>query len=156
MTIQVDFSKLRANDALDMAIAIEEEGSYYYEQLADWIGDSNPEVSDFFRRMSVREKRHHDQVVALREKLFAGKPSSHAEKVSWGVEAPDFDAVPNDITLRQAFDVAMDSETRAHDFYASAIEYAADDQIAELFEGLRASEADHQRLLKEEMAKFLP
>ena len=105
--------------------------------------------------MSVREKRHHDQVVALREKLFAGKPSSHAEKVSWGVEAPDFDAVPNDITLRQAFDVAMDSETRAHDFYASAIEYAADDQIAELFEGLRASEADHQRLLKEEMAKFL-
>jgi rubrerythrin len=155
MTIQVDFSKLRANDALDMAIAIEEEGSYYYEQLADWIGDSNPEVSDFFRRMSVREKRHHDQVVALREKLFAGKPSSHAEKVSWGVEAPDFDAVPNDITLRQAFDVAMDSETRAHDFYASAIEYAADDQIAELFEGLRASEADHQRLLKEEMAKFL-
>ena len=155
MTIQVDFSKLRANDALDMAIAIEEEGSYYYEQLADWIGDSNPEVSDFFRRMSVREKRHHDQVVALREKLFAGKPSSHAEKVSWGVEAPDFEAVPNDITLRQAFDVAMDSETRAHDFYASAIEYAADDQIAELFEGLRASEAEHQRLLKEEMAKYL-
>jgi hypothetical protein len=92
MTIQVDFSKLRANDALDMAIAIEEEGSYYYDQLADWIGDNNPEVSDFFRRMSVREKRHHDQVVALREKLFAGKPSSHAEKVSWGVEAPDFDA----------------------------------------------------------------
>ena len=155
MTIQVDFSKLRANDALDMAIAIEDEGSYYYEQLADWIGDSNPEVSDFFRRMSVRERRHHEQVVALREKLFAGKPSSHAEKVSWGVEAPDFDSVPNDITLRQAFDVAMESETRAHDFYASAIEYAADDQIAELFEGLRASEAEHQRLLKEEMAKFL-
>ncbi len=155
MTIQVDFSKLRANDALDMAIAIEDEGAYYYEQLADWIGDHKPDVSDFFRRMSVRERRHHDQVVALREELFAGKASSHAEKVSWGVEAPDFDAVPNDITLRQAFDVAMDSEVRAHDFYASAIEYAADDQIADLFEGLRASEADHQRLLKEEMAKYL-
>ena len=155
MTIQVDFSKLKANDALDMAIAIEDEGSYYYEQLADWIGDNNPEVSDFFRRMSVRERRHHDQVVALREKLFAGKPSSHAEKVSWGVEAPDFESVPNDVTLRQAFDVAMESETRAHDFYASAIEYAADEQIADLFEGLRQSEADHQRMLREEMAKFL-
>ena len=155
MTIQVDFSKLKANDALDMAIAIEDEGSYYYEQLADWIGDNNPEVSDFFRRMSVRERRHHDQVVALREKLFAGKPSSHAEKVSWGVEAPDFESVPNDVTLHQAFDVAMESETRAHDFYASAIEYAADDQIADLFEGLRQSEADHQRMLREEMAKFL-
>jgi rubrerythrin len=154
MTVQVDFSKLGANDALDLAIAIEDEGSYYYEQLADWVGASNPEVSDFFRRMGVRERRHHAQVVALREKLFAGAPSSHAEKVSWGVEAPDFDAVPDDITLRQAFEVAMDAETRAHDFYASALDYATDEQVAELFEGLRRAEEDHQRMLKEEMAKF--
>ena len=82
-------------------------------------------------------------------------PKSHAEKVSWAVEAPDYDAVPNDVTLRQAFDVAMEAETRAHDFYAGAIEYASDDKVAELFEGLRQAEADHQRMLREEMAKFL-
>jgi rubrerythrin len=155
MDVKIDFSKLSANDALDLAISIEDEGTYYYEQLADWVRENNPEVSEFFARMAQRERRHRDQIVALRQRLFGGTPSSDSEKVSWGVEVPDFEALSGDITLGKAFGVAMDSETRAHDFYAEAIEYAADDQIAELFEGLRKSEAEHQRMVKEEMEKFL-
>jgi rubrerythrin len=155
MTIDLDFSKLSGSDVLDLAIAIEDEATIYYEQLADWVGDGKPEVADFFKRMAVREKRHHDQIVSQRDRLFGDAPKSHAEKVSWAVEAPDFDAVPDDITLRQAFDVAMDAETRAHDFYAGALDYAADEQVAELFEGLRQAEADHQRMLREEMDKVL-
>ena len=130
MTIEIDFSKLSGRDVLDMAIAIEDEATIYYEQLADWVGDDKPQVVDFFKRMAVREKRHHDQIVALRDRLFADQ-------------------------LKQAFDVAMDAETRAHDFYAEALEYATDDKVTELFEGLRQAEADHQRMLQEEMTKFL-
>ena len=96
---------------LDMAIAIEDEATIYYEQLADWTGNDKPEVADFFKRMAVREKRHHDQIVAQRERLFPDATKSHAAKVSWAVEAPDYDAVPNDATLKQAFDAAMDAET---------------------------------------------
>ena len=155
MTIELDFSKLRGPDILDMAIAIEDEATMYYEQLADWVGDDKAEVADFFTRMAGWEKRHHDQLVAQRERLYPDAPKSHAEKVSWAVEAPDYDAVANDVSLKQAFDIAMDAETRAHDFYAGALEYAADDKVAELFEGLRKAEADHQRMLREEMAKFL-
>ena len=155
MTIELDFSKLRGPDVLDMAIAIEDEATIYYEQLADWTNNDQPEVADFFKRMAVREKRHHDQIVDQRERLFPDAPKSHAEKVSWAVEAPDYDAVPNDVTLRQAFDIAMDAETRAHDFYAGALDYASDDKVADLFEGLRKAEEDHQRMLREEMAKFL-
>jgi rubrerythrin len=155
MTIELDFSKLRGPDVLDMAIAIENEAQLYYEQLADWTGNDKPEVADFFKRMAVREKRHHDQIVDQRERLYPDAKKSHADAVSWAVEAPDYDAVPNDVTLKQAFDVAMDAETRAHDFYAGAIEFAADDQIADLFEGLRKAEADHQRMLRDEMAKYL-
>ena len=155
MTIELDFSKLRGPDVLDMAIAIEDEAMIYYEELADWVGADKPEVADFFKRMAVREKRHHDQIVAQRERLFPGTTKSHADQVSWAVEAPDYDAVPDDVTLRQAFDIAMDAETRAHDFYAGALDYASDDKLAELFEGLRQAEEDHQRMLREEMAKFL-
>ena len=155
MTIELDFSKLRGRDILDMAIAIEDEATIYYEQLADWVGDDKAEVADFFKRMAGWEKRHHDQIVAQRERLYPDAPKSHAEKVSWAVEAPDFDAVPDDITLKKAFDIAMDAETRAHDFYAGAIDYAMDDQVEKLFEGLRQAEADHQRMLREEMEKFL-
>ena len=155
MTIELDFSKLRGPDILDMAIAIEDEATIYYEQLADWVADDKPEVADFFTRMAGWEKRHHDQIVAQRDRLFPGAKKSHADKVSWAVEAPDFDAVPDDVSLRQAFDIAMDAETRAHDFYAGALDYASDDKVAELFEGLRQAEADHQRMLREEMAKSL-
>ena len=155
MTIELDFSKLSGRDVLDMAIAIEDEATLYYQQLADWVGEEKPEVAEFFKRMAVREKRHHDQIVAQRERLFADEPRSHADKVSWAVEAPDVYKVPDEVTLKQAFEVAMDAETRAHDFYAGALEYATDDQVTELFEGLRQAEADHQRMLEEEMAKFL-
>lgn len=155
MTIELDFSKLSGRDVLDMAIAIEDEATIYYEQLADWVGDDKPEVVDFFKRMAVREKRHHDQIVALRDRLFGDAPKSHADKVSWAVEAPDVYKVPDDVSLKQAFEVAMDAETRAHDFYAGALEYASEEQVTELFEGLRQAEADHQRMLEEEMEKLL-
>ena len=155
MTIDLDFSKLSGTDVLDMAIAIEDEAQLYYEQLAGWVGDDNPEVVDFFKRMAVREKRHHDQIVVLRKRLFGDAPVSNAAKVSWSVEEPDVYKVPEDVTLRQAFEVAMESETRAHDFYAGALEYATDDQVTELFEGLRQAEAEHRRLLEEEMKKRL-
>ena len=154
MTIELDFSKLSGTDVLDMAIAIEDEATIYYEQLADWVGDDKPEVVDFFKRMAVREKRHHDQIVALRERLFGDAPASNAAKVSWSVEEPDVYRVPDDVTLRQAFEVAMESETRAYDFYAGALEYATEDKVTDLFEGLRQAEADHQRMLREEMAKY--
>lgn len=156
MSLELDFSKLSGTDVLDMAIAIEDEAQIYYEQLADWVkGGKDAEVGDFFSRMATREERHRDQIVAQRERLFGDAPKSNAADVSWAVEAPDFDAVSNDATLRQAFDVAMDAETRAHDFYASALEYVSEETVAELFEGLRQSEAEHQRLLREEMARYL-
>ena len=154
MAIQLDFSKLSGTDVLDMAIAIEDEAELYYQQLADWVQDGDEAVRDFFRRMATRERRHHDQIVAQRQRLYGDAPKSNAGKVSWAVEMPDFDAVPTDATLRHAFDVAMESETRAHDFYAGALEYAVDDKVADLFEGLRLAEAEHQRLLREEMARY--
>jgi len=154
MALDLDFSKLSPTDVLDMAIAIEDEAQIYYEQLADWVGDDKEEVADFFRRMAVRERRHHDQIVVQRQRLFGDAPESNAAKVSWAVEMPDFDNVPNDATLRQAFQVALDSETRAHDFYAGALEYVLDDQIAALFEDLKRAEAQHQKLLLQEMDRM--
>jgi rubrerythrin len=156
MTLELDFSKLSGTDILDMAIAIEDEAQLYYEQLADWVKKgTNGEAADFFNRMATREERHRQQIEVQRDRLYGDAPASNAAKVSWAVEAPDYDAVPNDISLRQAFEVAMDAETRAEAFYAGALDYAADDTLADLFEGLRLAEAEHKRLLEEEMARLL-
>jgi rubrerythrin len=153
MALELDFGKLSGTDVLDMAIAIEDEAELYYQQLAGWVGEDKKEVHDFFLRMATRERRHHDQIAAQRERLYGDAPKSNAEKVSWAVEMPDFDKVPTDATLRNAFEVAMESETRAHDFYAGALDYVTDEKVADLFEGLRQAEAEHQRLLQEEMAR---
>jgi rubrerythrin len=156
MALEMDFSKLSGTDVLDMAIAIEDEAQLYYEQLADWVnGGTKGEAADFFRRMATREERHRQQIEAQRDRLFGDAPPSNAAKVSWAVEAPDFDAVPTDVTLRKAFDVAIDAETRAHDFYAGAIDFVTDEKVADLFEGLRQAEAEHKRLLADEMARLL-
>ena len=157
MALELDFSKLSGTDILDMAIAIEDEAQLYYEQLADWVKKgTNGEAADFFLRMATREERHRQQIVAQRERLYGDAPASNAAKVSWAVEAPDYDAVPNDISLREAFDVAMDAENRAEEFYAGALDYAADDTLVSLFEGLRQAETEHKRLLEEEKARLLP
>jgi rubrerythrin len=156
MALEMDFSKLSGTDVLDMAIAIEDEAQLYYEQLADWVkSGTNGEASDFFRRMATREERHRQQIVAQRERLYGDAAVSNAAKVSWAVEAPDYDAVPTDATLRQAFDVAMDAETRAYDFYAGAMDFVTDEKVADLFEGLKKAEDDHKRLLADEMARLL-
>jgi rubrerythrin len=155
MTLDLDFSKLSGTDVLDMAIAIEDEAEVYYQQLADWVRDGDPEVRTFFQRMAGLEQRHRTQIVEERKRLFGDAPKSNAEKVSWAVEMPDFDQVPNDATLRQAFEVALESETRAFDFYAGALEYALDEKIAALFEDLRRAEAQHKRLLLEEMDRHV-
>jgi rubrerythrin len=154
MALDLDFSKLSGTDVLDMAIAIEDEAQTYYEQLAAWVSDDKTEEADFFRRMATREKRHHDQVVVQRKRLFGDAPPSNAAKVSWAVEMPDFDKVPDDISLREAMDIAMEAETRAHDFYAGALEYTTDETVSDLFEGLRQAEAEHQRLLRDEIDRF--
>ena len=156
MALEMDFSKLSGTDVLDMAIAIEDEAQLYYEQLADWVKrGTNGEASDFFRRMATREERHRQQIVAQRERLYGDAPVSNAAKVSWAVEAPDYDAVPTDTTLGQAFDVAMDAETRAYDFYAGAMDFVTDEKVADLFEGLKNAEDEHKRLLADEMARLL-
>ena len=105
--------------------------------------------------MAVREKRHKEQIIAQRERLYGDAKKSHADNVSWAVEMPDVYKVPDNVTLEKAFQVAMEAETRAHDFYKGALEYVTDEKVTELFEGLRQAEAEHQRLLEDEMERLL-
>jgi rubrerythrin len=153
MALNLDFAKLSGTDVLDMAIAIESEAELYYEQLADWVTDGDPKVRDFFLRMAKLERHHHDQIVVQRKRLYGNAPKSNADKVSWAVEMPDFDKLPTDASLRHAFDIALDSENRAFEFYSGALDYVSDEQIEKLFKDLSAAEAQHTRMIRDEMQR---
>jgi rubrerythrin len=156
MALEVDFSRMDGRDALDIAIVIEDEAELAYEHLADWVeGDGNTEAAEFFKRMAAREKRHKDEITARRAELFGHAPSRHDEAAPWQAEVPDYESLGREVSLEDAFNVAMGAETRAHDFYADALEYIENPDIAELFDWLRKAEIEHQRLLREEMKRYL-
>ena len=58
-------------------------------------------------------------------------------------------------SLADAFKLALDSEKRAQEYYATALQQALDPTVAELFEDLRKAEVEHQRMLEAEQAKRL-
>ena len=155
MDIEVDFSKMNGQDALDIAVVIEDEAQLAYEHLAEWVaGDGNTEAAEFFKRMAGWEKRHKEAIAERRAKLFGDAPSNYDKNAIWHAEVPDYESLGKTVTMQEAFDVAMGAETRAHDFYAEALDYIDDPQIAELFDWLRKAEVEHQRMLRDEMDQF--
>lgn len=156
MALKMDFSRLDGQDALDIAIVVEDEAQLAYEHLADWVaGDGNTEAAEFFRRMAGREKRHKEEITARRVELFGDAPPRHDEAAPWEAEVPDYESLGREVSLEEAFNVAMGAETRAHDFYAEALEYIEEDKVVELFDWLRKAEIEHQRMLTEEMKQLL-
>jgi rubrerythrin len=149
MTLQVDFSRLDQQDVLDLAIQVEQEAEDSYLQLADWVGsDGNREASEFFTRMAGFEARHRQQLVSRRQELFGGAPPRHSDKVAWEVEQADYDRIGRAVGLEQAFELGMEAERRAGQYYSEAISYASDPKVVELFQALAKSEEDHLRMLQ--------
>jgi rubrerythrin len=157
MGLQVDFSRLDARDFLDIAIEVEREAMEHYQQLEAWMrASAEPDVLQFFRAMAGREDRHREQLTAKRHELFGDDPPRHdVASVPWEVEAPDLDRVGATLDLRSALEMALGMETRAHDYYAEAKEYAQDDAVSEILESFRLAEAEHQRLVKEQLDRVI-
>ncbi len=155
MGLDFDFSRLDAQDVLDLAIYVEEEAEDNYETLVSWMENrGNSEVAGFFGRMARLEKLHGNQIKALRQQLFGDTPPRHTRNIAWEVETPEFSTMNPDIALGDAFLFALGAETRALDYYSGALEYARDPEVIGLLELLRDQERDHQRLLEREMARL--
>jgi rubrerythrin len=155
MGLDFDFSRLDAQDALDLAIFVEEEARDHYEYLVKWMeSQGNSEAAEFFRKMARWEVAHLDQVTAQRKELFGDAPARYASNVAWEVEAPDYDAMGKKVSLEEAFEIARGAETRARDYYAGALEYASDPKLVEILEGLRDAEIHHLKTLDEWEAKL--
>lgn len=157
MGLDFDFSKLDARDVLDVAVQVEEEAEDSYEQLAAWTeADGNAATAEFFRRMAGLERRHRELLINRRHELFGDAPERQTRRGVWEVEQPDWDAIGPGLTLEAAFDLAMDAERRAGEYYATAIDYAHDQRVEELLETLRRAEEEHLRMLREQRERVLP
>jgi rubrerythrin len=156
MGLSMDFSKLKPHDVLDLAIFAEEEAEEQYEYFATLMETGrNGELAEFFHKMAGREKRHRDQLAERRQALYPDARPNLANRAVWGVEAPYGAKAESSMPLADAFKLALDSEKRAQEYYATALQQALQPTVAVLFESLRKAEVEHQCLLEQEQAKRL-
>jgi len=155
MGMPMDFAKLQPQDVLDIATFVEREAHDRYQELADEMSRRGAsDAADFFRAMARRELRHGERLAARRKELFGDAPAHVRDVVFWEIEAIDYRHNLPAITLRQALELALSAEVKAHDYYAGALEYHTDPAVADLFEELRLAEVEHQRLIREELARL--
>lgn len=151
----LDFATLSLQDALDLAILIEEEAKERYEEFAENLKvHHTPDAAQFFVTMAGNEAKHGADLLMRRQALFGDAPTRVSRAMLWDVEAPDYDQSRMFMTARQAMEVALASEIKAHDYFDAALAYVSDPDVRSLFEELRAEEVEHQELVKSVMARI--
>lgn len=157
MTSKIDFATLDLQDALDLAILVEEEASERYREFQGLVGGRYPgDAADVFQAMADAEAMHRAQLLERRTKLFADAPRRVDRSWIEEVEAPGRGAPRVFMGPRQAFEVALESEEKAHDFFAEALPHIGDRRVRELFEELKAEEIEHQKRIGKAMAALPP
>jgi rubrerythrin len=148
----IDFGTLTLQDALDLAILVEDEAEERYLEFVDQMEKHHTmDAARFFAAMAANERKHGDELRARRRSLFGNAPVRMKRSMLWDVEAPDYDQPRAFMSARQAMSVALASETKAHEFFVAAIPHLADPEVRRLFQELRDEEVLHQSLVREAM-----
>jgi rubrerythrin len=154
MAKKLDFSSLSLQDALDLAVIVEEEAKERYEEFAKQIGTSN--AGSFFLHMAENEAKHGQELAMQRKKLFGNAPSlvtrDMVDEIR-DVEAPEYDQARSFMSQRHALEVALASEIKAYNFFDKALVQIKNEDVKKLFIELKAEEIHHQELLKDLIKK---
>jgi len=155
MSTSLDLSKLSLMDALDLAKLIELEACHRYQMFASQLGRTGGyDAGAFFATMAENEAKHGHELEARRKALFGEAPARLTLDDLYDVEAPDMGAPRRGMSTVQAFEVGLDAEKKAHDFYDLALPGITDPDVRELFTELRDEETEHVEMLREAMAKL--
>ncbi|MBX7190953.1 MAG: ferritin family protein [Sandaracinaceae bacterium] len=150
----LDFSKLTLLDALDLAVLIEEEAMDRYRELAEQLEVHNTHAAaKFFRFMERNEAKHREALLTQRTARFADAPRHVRREMIFDIEAPEYDEARTFMSLRAALEVSMRSETKAREFFESALAQISDSEVRTLFAELRDEEIEHQGLVQKELDK---
>ncbi len=156
--MDIDFRSLSLQDALDLAISIEEEAKERYDEFVAQVGGGRYEgdAADMFRIMAGYEERHGAELSARRRDLFGSAPRRVTKEALDDLEAPDRGKPRVFMSARQAMEVALSSEEKAWEFFDGALRQVTDPTVRALFEKLRGEEELHIRFVKQRIAKLPP
>jgi rubrerythrin len=153
----LDFRSLNLQDALDLALAIEEEAKERYEEFTRITGGRYAgDAADMFRQMAGYEAKHWAELDRKRRELFGNAPRRVTSERIDDVEAPDRGQPRVFMSARQAVEVALASEMKAHDFFDEALKHVKDPSVRTLFEELREEEKRHVKMVGAWLGKLPP
>ncbi len=154
---EIDFRSLSLQDALDLALSIEEEAKERYEEFSKITGGRyEGDAADMFRQMAGYEAKHWADLDRKRRELFGSAPRRITPEAIDDVEAPDRGAPRTFMSARQAVEVALAAELKAHDFFDEALREVKDPSVRILFEELREEEKQHVRLVGDWLKRLAP
>ena len=157
MAKEIDFTRLTLQDALDLAVLIEDEAKDRYREFAEQMDACfTPEAARFFRFMSDNEAKHSQVLRARRQARFEALPVLVHRSMIWEVEAPAYEKARSFISVRKVLEIALEAEIKAHDFFAAAIPHLTDPDVRALFEELRIEEMEHREMVTKELMKQPP
>jgi rubrerythrin len=157
MATKLDFATLDLQDALDLAILIEEEARERYQQFQKLVGGRyKGDAADVFKLMAESEGKHHAELLARRTQLFKDARSRVDRGMFDDVEAPDRGKPRVFMGPRQAFEVALEAEEKAYDFFDAALPHLKDPRVRALFEELKGEEAQHKKYIQKLLAGLPP
>lgn len=156
MNTSLDLSTLSLMDALDLAILIEEEALQRYKLFTKQIGQTagGHDAGAFFASMVENEAKHGTELLAKRMKLFGKAPMKMSLNDLFDVEAPDIGEARRGMSTIQAFEVGLEAERKAYEFYDSALPGITNPEVKALFMELRDEEAEHVEMLSKQMARL--
>ena len=155
MSTRLDLSKLSLMDALDLAKLIEMEAYERYKMFASQLGHTGGyDAGAFFASMAENEAKHGSELAERRKSLFGDAAARLTLDDLYDVEAPEMGAARRGMSTMQAFEVGLEAEKRAHDFYDMALPGITDPDVIELFTELRDEETEHVEMLQEAMKKL--
>lgn len=153
----LDFSRISLQDALDLAILVEEEAKERYEEFAHQMeSHRTPEAARFFGYMAENEAKHGNELSARRVQLFGNAPRNVSRSMIYDIEAPDYDAARAFMSPRSAMQAALASEVKAHAFFVALLPGVSNPEVKALFEELRDEELEHKALVQAELDKLPP
>ncbi len=139
------------------AIKLEEEAAQRFSELADAMDSyGNAEVSGFFRQMAKFSRMHLE--IARERSGFRDIPKLEPEAFRWpGGQSPESasaEGLHYMMTIDYAFDIALEGERAAHDFYAGVLDKTQDPEIRAMAEEFVTEEAEHVADLERWQARY--
>jgi len=155
------FSSLNPQEALHVAIFVEERNAAIYQRFAEMFAEfgdpESAEIAAVFWDMSVEEKRHSSLLQMNYQERFGNASCALTEDdLNEMIEVPRLESsgvlVPGEFDAatprERALKVALDAERSAHRFYSDLIDATSDGPLRRLYIELSTMEDGHVSYLQ--------